>query len=146
MQQNSNVASGLYTIYLHGDAGRALQVYCDMDTDGGGWTVSGRGPRVSRARGRRAGPGRFSAPAALGLCPRGSGTLAACGRVRGDPTHGRIRPEAPDPWGRAGWGDRPLPAVWAGGQRRPLLVPCVRLTRVLLPSEPSLHVPLTRKL
>uniref|UniRef100_A0A8C3WCY0 Tenascin-N n=1 Tax=Catagonus wagneri TaxID=51154 RepID=A0A8C3WCY0_9CETA len=39
VQQNSNVASGLYTIYLHGDTGRPLQVYCDMDTDGGGWIV-----------------------------------------------------------------------------------------------------------
>uniref|UniRef100_A0A9L0JCQ2 Tenascin-N n=1 Tax=Equus asinus TaxID=9793 RepID=A0A9L0JCQ2_EQUAS len=39
VQQNSNVASGVYTIYLHGDASRPLQVYCDMDTDGGGWIV-----------------------------------------------------------------------------------------------------------
>uniref|UniRef100_A0A8B9WJQ0 Tenascin-N n=1 Tax=Bos mutus grunniens TaxID=30521 RepID=A0A8B9WJQ0_BOSMU len=39
VQQNSNVASGLYTIYLHGDASWPLQVYCDMDTDGGGWIV-----------------------------------------------------------------------------------------------------------
>uniref|UniRef100_A0A8D1YXE5 Tenascin-N n=1 Tax=Sus scrofa TaxID=9823 RepID=A0A8D1YXE5_PIG len=39
VQQNSNVASGLYTIYLHGDASQSLQVYCDMDTDGGGWIV-----------------------------------------------------------------------------------------------------------
>uniref|UniRef100_G1L001 Tenascin-N n=1 Tax=Ailuropoda melanoleuca TaxID=9646 RepID=G1L001_AILME len=39
VQQNSNVASGLYTIYLHGDTSRPLQVYCDMDTDGGGWIV-----------------------------------------------------------------------------------------------------------
>ncbi|XP_066111218.1 tenascin-N isoform X2 [Saccopteryx bilineata] len=39
VQQNSNVTSGLHTIYLHGDAGRPLQVYCDMDTDGGGWIV-----------------------------------------------------------------------------------------------------------
>uniref|UniRef100_A0A087WXC4 Tenascin-N n=1 Tax=Homo sapiens TaxID=9606 RepID=A0A087WXC4_HUMAN len=39
VQQNSNAASGLYTIYLHGDASRPLQVYCDMETDGGGWIV-----------------------------------------------------------------------------------------------------------
>ncbi|KAL2771275.1 tenascin-N precursor [Daubentonia madagascariensis] len=39
VQQNSNAASGLYTIYLRGDASRPLQVYCDMDTDGGGWIV-----------------------------------------------------------------------------------------------------------
>ncbi|XP_038614520.1 tenascin-N, partial [Tachyglossus aculeatus] len=39
VQQNGNVASGMYTIYLHGDASRPLEVYCDMDTDGGGWIV-----------------------------------------------------------------------------------------------------------
>uniref|UniRef100_A0A2K5S3B9 Tenascin-N n=1 Tax=Cebus imitator TaxID=2715852 RepID=A0A2K5S3B9_CEBIM len=39
VQLNHNAASGLYTIYLHGDASRPLQVYCDMHTDGGGWIV-----------------------------------------------------------------------------------------------------------
>ncbi|KAM5144760.1 tenascin-N isoform 1-T1 [Callospermophilus lateralis] len=39
VQQNSNAASGLYTIYINGDASRPLEVYCDMDTDGGGWIV-----------------------------------------------------------------------------------------------------------
>uniref|UniRef100_A0A2K6T4U3 Tenascin-N n=1 Tax=Saimiri boliviensis boliviensis TaxID=39432 RepID=A0A2K6T4U3_SAIBB len=39
VQQNNNAASGLYTIYLHGEASRPLQVYCDMHTDGGGWIV-----------------------------------------------------------------------------------------------------------
>ncbi|XP_075793027.1 tenascin-N isoform X3 [Pelodiscus sinensis] len=38
-QQNGNAASGMYTIYLNGDAGRPLQVFCDMATDGGGWIV-----------------------------------------------------------------------------------------------------------
>ncbi|XP_055480532.1 tenascin-N [Psammomys obesus] len=39
VQQNTNAASGLYTIYINGDASRPMQVYCDMDTDGGGWIV-----------------------------------------------------------------------------------------------------------
>ncbi|XP_008068779.1 tenascin-N isoform X2 [Carlito syrichta] len=39
VQQNLNAASGMYTIYLHGDASQPLRVYCDMDTDGGGWIV-----------------------------------------------------------------------------------------------------------
>ncbi|KAM7093625.1 tenascin isoform 3-T3 [Molossus nigricans] len=36
---NGDTASGLYTIYLNGDKAQALEVFCDMTSDGGGWIV-----------------------------------------------------------------------------------------------------------
>ncbi|XP_060056028.1 tenascin isoform X8 [Erinaceus europaeus] len=36
---NGDTTSGLYTIYLGGDKAQALEVFCDMASDGGGWIV-----------------------------------------------------------------------------------------------------------
>lgn len=39
IMKNGNMKSGIYTIYISNDQSRPIEVYCDMDTDGGGWLV-----------------------------------------------------------------------------------------------------------
>ncbi|KAM8802871.1 tenascin isoform 1-T1 [Rhynchonycteris naso] len=36
---NGDTTSGLYTVYLNGDKDQAKEVFCDMNSDGGGWIV-----------------------------------------------------------------------------------------------------------
>lgn len=37
--KNGNKKSGIYTVYINSNHSRPIEVYCDMDTDGGGWLV-----------------------------------------------------------------------------------------------------------
>lgn len=39
IMKNGNKKSGIYTIYINNDRSKPIEVYCDMDTDGGGWLV-----------------------------------------------------------------------------------------------------------
>ncbi|KAF6726013.1 Tenascin-N [Oryzias melastigma] len=39
LMKNGNKRSGIYTIYINNDRAKPIEVYCDMDTDGGGWLV-----------------------------------------------------------------------------------------------------------
>ena len=41
LMKNGNLQSGIYTIYVNSDQSKAMEVFCDMDTDGGGWVVRG---------------------------------------------------------------------------------------------------------
>ncbi|CAJ1072212.1 tenascin-N isoform X5 [Xyrichtys novacula] len=39
IMKNGNKKSGIYTVYINNDRAKAIEVYCDMDTDGGGWLM-----------------------------------------------------------------------------------------------------------
>uniref|UniRef100_A0A8C5C9T1 Tenascin N n=1 Tax=Gadus morhua TaxID=8049 RepID=A0A8C5C9T1_GADMO len=39
VMRNGNSQSGVYTVYLQANRSRATEVFCDMDTDGGGWLM-----------------------------------------------------------------------------------------------------------
>ncbi|AWP04098.1 putative tenascin-N [Scophthalmus maximus] len=39
IMKNGNKKSGIYTAYIYNDRSKPIEVYCDMDTDGGGWLV-----------------------------------------------------------------------------------------------------------
>uniref|UniRef100_A0A665UNG0 Tenascin N n=1 Tax=Echeneis naucrates TaxID=173247 RepID=A0A665UNG0_ECHNA len=39
IMKNGNKESGIYTIYINNNRSKPVEVYCDMDTDGGGWLM-----------------------------------------------------------------------------------------------------------
>uniref|UniRef100_A0A8C6P003 Tenascin N n=1 Tax=Nothobranchius furzeri TaxID=105023 RepID=A0A8C6P003_NOTFU len=39
VMKNGNKRSGIFTIYINNNRSKPAEVYCDMDTDGGGWLV-----------------------------------------------------------------------------------------------------------
>ncbi|XP_078119905.1 tenascin-N isoform X2 [Sander vitreus] len=39
IMKNGNKKSAIYTVYINNDRSKPIEVYCDMETDGGGWLV-----------------------------------------------------------------------------------------------------------
>ncbi|KAI3374967.1 hypothetical protein L3Q82_021492, partial [Scortum barcoo] len=39
IMKNGNKKSDIYTVYINNDRSKPIEVYCDMDTDGGGWLM-----------------------------------------------------------------------------------------------------------
>ncbi|XP_074544512.1 tenascin-N isoform X2 [Halichoeres trimaculatus] len=39
IMKNGNKQSGIYTVYINSDRSKPIEVFCDMDTDGGGWLM-----------------------------------------------------------------------------------------------------------
>ncbi|XP_070701398.1 tenascin-N [Pempheris klunzingeri] len=39
IMKNGHKTSGVFTVYINSDRSKPIEVYCDMDTDGGGWLV-----------------------------------------------------------------------------------------------------------
>ncbi|KAM4604869.1 tenascin-N isoform 2-T2 [Polymixia lowei] len=39
IMKNGNMKSGIYTVYVNNNRSKPMEVYCDMDTDGGGWLM-----------------------------------------------------------------------------------------------------------
>ncbi|XP_072220687.1 tenascin-N isoform X2 [Leuresthes tenuis] len=39
IMKNGNKKSGVYTVYINNDRSKPIEVYCDMETDGGGWLM-----------------------------------------------------------------------------------------------------------
>ncbi|KAF7652962.1 hypothetical protein LDENG_00088900 [Lucifuga dentata] len=70
--KNGNKKSGIYTIFVNNDHSKSFEVYCDMDTDGGGWLMlqrrtSGRLDFMKRWRQYVAGFGNMTDEFWLGL-------------------------------------------------------------------------------
>ncbi|XP_056149269.1 tenascin-N [Lampris incognitus] len=72
IMKNGNRKNGVYTVYINNDNSKPVDVYCDMDTDGGGWLMlqrrnTGRLDFMKRWRQYAAGFGNLTDEFWLGL-------------------------------------------------------------------------------
>ncbi|XP_047446212.1 tenascin-N isoform X6 [Mugil cephalus] len=72
IMKNGNKRSGVFTVYINNDQSKPIEVYCDMDTDGGGWLllqrrVNGKLDFMKRWRQYIAGFGNLTEEFWLGL-------------------------------------------------------------------------------
>lgn len=68
VMKNGNRQSGIFTIFINNNRSHPVDVYCDMDTDGGGWLVQNTIFTVCFFEGGKILHGNFAATHVIDRC------------------------------------------------------------------------------